>query len=115
VQLHTNEELAVNGDVLVSNGLLVTSARVQTFADAMLKRDAGTIYTCANPDAGSKTYCGITNAQGIVSNGGGDACNAYPSSENDRFLHLEQNASDLDDAGAWGAVVAEAIGVAFPN
>jgi hypothetical protein len=77
--------------------------------------DAGTIRTCADPDAGNQTYCGVTNAQGIVSNGATDACNGYATSPNDRFLHVEQNANDLNDAGAWGLVVANAVGVAFKN
>jgi hypothetical protein len=115
VQLHTNEEPDINGDVLVSNGVLVTSARVAAFASAMQRSDAGTIRTCADPDAGNQTYCGITNAQGNVSNGATDACNDYATTPTDRFLHLEQNANDLHDAGAWGLVVANAIGAAFKN
>jgi hypothetical protein len=110
LQLHTNVDSSLNGDLRVSNGTTLTSHRMAAFARA-LDESTLDVRTCDDGvDTGDGEYCGITNTQGLASNGVGSSCTVFATSASDRFLHLEQT----DDAVSLVPFVIEGIESAFP-
>jgi hypothetical protein len=95
LQLHTNVETSLNGDLRVSNGTTTSSHRLSAFVRGLDGTNLD-VRTCDDGnDASDGAYCGITNTQGIASNGlgTGNVCLEFATSASDRFLHLEQTSS----------------------
>lgn len=115
VQFHTNLELSLNGNILVSNGTRAPSPRTKVLFDALAARgvDPG---TCDDPlrPVGQTAFCGTTSTQALASNGVSDACTGAATTTSDLFLHVEQNSRKLDDVVGWSASVGQAIVDAFP-
>ncbi len=115
IQFHTNLELGLNGNALVSNGTRHPSPRTQKLYDALVAAGAAP-KTCDDPTkpVADTAFCGTTSAQALASNGVGDACRGAATAPSDLFIHLEQNSRKLDDFTSWSATVGSAISAAFP-
>jgi len=117
IQFHTNAHRQENGDAMITNGTDRPFAGTVTeqFFRAMGKATAADVRTCNDPAKPvlPGTLCGVTNVQGHASNGA-EACNGSPSSASDRFIHVEQNQSVVDDVAKWSGAVAVAVTSVVP-
>lgn len=107
VQLHSNRDAELNGDLLLSDGTRAANPRVQMLAAELEGASCNDPARPISPDA----YCGVTNAQALASNGAADACTGSAAAASGRFLHIEQGDARLIDFNAWNRRIAAALAV----
>jgi hypothetical protein len=119
LQLHTNLEPTINGDVLLSTGtrMAATPTSVAALLFASLASSGIDARTCNDPSrpVASTAYCGETNAEGLATNGAADSCTAFAKASSGTFLHLEQNSGRLTDVDGWSNQVATAVAASIPT
>jgi hypothetical protein len=97
----------------ISNGRTTNSgtAKSNTLADTLETLLATQVDSCNDSDDGN-ILCGTTNVQGRYSNGSAEPCGTAAGSANDRFMHLEQNATIRSTSSDW-VLVKDAIDSTF--
>jgi hypothetical protein len=95
VSLHGMEQQG-NQTAIISDGTAAPrpSSLSVRLRDALNQRlpTASRAFSCNDPadDGRHRRLCGLSNVQGRIDNGAGDACYQQASSSGGRFLHLEQ-------------------------
>jgi hypothetical protein len=97
VSLHGMEQRGKQ-TAIISDGTDVprTTALSVRLRDALNRRlpASSRAFSCNDANDGRHRYlCGLSNVQGRIDNGAGDACFQEAPSSTDRFLHLEQGPS----------------------